>query len=670
MKRNTRNRYGWSLRGCGRIPSIAVGCLLLASLSASAETYALQSPDGRTVIRLSTDVDGLAVEVLRDGKSRLSPARIGLTLEGKGELGASPRPIDSKRGTRDALIQTPIYKKSRIADNGNELVVRFEGGWRVELHARNDGVAYRFATEYEGQVKVLDERAPLVFPDTNLTAYVGYNYGSYKGDLHQNSWESIYQKMPVSQIAKRRERLVYLPLLLEYADGTHLCVTESDLLDYPGWNLWRDADAEDRLDSCFARFPVAETCVRERVNFRVTERKPWLVETAGTRTYPWRVFLLADSAAKLVEADAVYALATSSRIGDAAWVKPGKVSWEWWNACNLSHVPFKAGINDATYRHFIDFASENRIEYIILDGGWQNPDVHLPELVAYGKERNVGLILWFSWADMLGREEESCAQYAKIGAKGFKIDFIDRDDALAVNFITRMAKAAATHHLVLDYHGMFKPTGLSRTYPNILNYEGVHGLECVKWENKTDFPANDCLLVFTRMVAGPMDYTPGAMLNANKESFRALRRRPMSQGTRCHQMALYTLFEAPLQMLCDSPVFYRRERECTEFIARVPTVWDETVALSGTPGIHAAIARRKGDAWYIGVIGNWDAQNLTLDTSFLGGGSWKAEVFSDGANAVREATDYIRTEREIESGKPLVVTLQPGGGWTARLTRR
>ncbi|MBR4172001.1 MAG: glycoside hydrolase family 97 protein [Kiritimatiellae bacterium] len=664
-----RNLYGCSARGLGVIQSLALTCLLLTSVVATAETYSLRSPDGRNEIRLGTSGGGLSYEVLRDGKSLLAPARIGLMLDGKGELGNSPRPIRAERKTHNDVIQMPIYKKSQIMDNGNELLVHFEGGWRIELHARNDGVAYRFATEYEGRVKVLDERAPLVFPDTNLTAYVGYNYGSYKGDLLQNSWESIYQKMPVSQIAKRHERLVYLPLLLAYSDGTHLCVTESDLLDYPGWNLWRDTDAEDRLDSCFARFPVAETCVRERVNFRVTERKPWLVETTGTRTYPWRVFLLADSAAKLVEADIVSALASPSRIGDASWVKPGKVSWEWWNACNLSHVPFKAGINDATYRYFIDFASENGIEYIILDGGWQNPDVHLPELVGYGKERDVGLILWFSWADLLGREEEACEQYAKIGAKGFKIDFIDRDDALAVNFITRMATAAAARHLVLDYHGMFKPTGLSRTYPNILNYEGVHGLECVKWETKTDFPANDCLLVFTRMLAGPMDYTPGAMLNAGRNSFYAFRTRPMSQGTRCHQMALYTLFEAPLQMLCDSPTFYRRERECTAFIARVPTVWDETVALAGTPGVNAAVARRKGDVWYIGAIGNWDAQKLSLDTGFLGGGNWNAEIFSDGNNAAREATDYIRTICEIESGKPLEITLQPGGGWTARLTR-
>ena len=642
------------------------------------ETVSVISPDGKNEIRLIAEQD-LQYAVLRNGKVRVAPTAISLTLEGKGVLGARPKVAGSKTRTVTGALKTPVYKKAEIAESGNETAVSFEGGYQVILRADNDGVAYRFATAFGGRVKVLDEVAALNFPSADLTAYVDYNWGNRsdpKQDKLQNSWESIYEKMKVSEVAPDKSRLVYLPLLLQYEDGVCLCVTESDLLDYPGWNLYRAGQDSARLSPWMARYPVSATVADNQRQRHVNDREPWLAETAGTRGYPWRVFILADQPIKLVESDLVYKLATPNKLaGDFGWVKPGKVAWDWWNDWNVSGVKFRAGCNTETYKYYIDFARKNGIEYVIFDEGWSvelkimeiHPDVDVPALIKYAEARGVGIILWCSWPQLVGRQHEVFKRYAEMGVKGFKIDFMDRDDQFVVKFLEETAAVAAEYKLLVDYHGMFKPTGMQRTCPNIINFEGVHGLEQLKWENGADFPSHDCKVVFTRMVAGPLDYTPGSMLNQTEKGFKANYSLPTSQGTRVHQMALMSLYEAPLQMLCDTPTQYLRNQACTDFMVKVPTVWDETVGLAGVVDAYAAVARRKGDVWYVSAINNWTARELTLDLSFLSG-AYRAEIFADGINADRDATDYTREVRAVEGGKPLTVRMAPGGGWTARLT--
>ena len=648
------------------------------SVALQAETVSLKSPDGKNEIRIIAE-DTLQYAVLRNGRSRVAPTAISMTVMDKGVLGAKPKVTGKEERVIRGVIKTPVYKKAAINENGNEAAVSFEGGYQVILRAYNDGVAYRFATAFGGTVKVTDERAAIAFPSPELTAYVGYNYGNKddgKQDKLQNSWESIYERVKVSAVAPDKTRLVYLPLLLEYPDGVCMCVTESDLLDYPGWNLYRDSKDNNLLLPWMARFPVSKTVEDNQRQRRVKEREPWLAETAGTRSFPWRVFVLADRPAQLVESDIVYALATPNKLkGDFGWVKPGKVAWDWWNDWNVSGVKFRAGCNTETYKYYIDFAARNGVEYVIFDEGWSvslkimeiHPDVDVPALVKYARARGVGIILWCSWPQLVGRQHEVFKRYADMGVKGFKIDFMDRDDQFVVKFLEETAAVAAEYKLLVDYHGMYKPTGMQRTCPNIINFEGVHGLEQLKWENGSDFPSHDCTVTFTRMVAGPLDYTPGSMLNQTKESFKANYAQPTSQGTRVHQMALMTLFEAPLQMLCDTPTQYIRNRECTDFMVKVPTVWDETVGLAGSIGAFAAVARRKGDVWYISAISNWKPRELTLDLGFLTG-TYKAEVFSDGINADRDATDYTRTVQTVKGGQKLTVKMAPGGGWTARLT--
>jgi alpha-glucosidase len=352
------------------------------------------------------------------------------------------------------------------------------------------------------------------------------------------------------------------------------------------------------------------------------------------------------------------------------------VAWDWWSGLNISHVDFKAGINTATYKYFIDFAAANKIRYIVMDGGWSvrgdimksAPDIDLPEIVAYGTQKNVAVILWASWIAILKQMDEAFPVYAKLGIKGFKIDFIDRDDQIAVASTYAIAKKAADYKLLVDYHGAFKPTGLQRTYPNVMGYEGVKGLENYKWANENQ-PRYAVTIPYIRMIAGPMDYTPGAMRNSNQANYRSIGSNPMSKGTRCHQLAMYVVYEAPLQMLADNPTAYMKEQECTDFIVKVPVTFDETFPLDGKVGEYVAVARKKGNTWFVGAMSNWTPREITLDFSFLPAGKYRAEVFMDGVNAHRDGTDYKKETVEVSSGEKIKIQMSGGGGWVARVEK-
>ena len=650
----------------------------LGAAAAFAETVSVKSPDGLNEIALDTD-GGLSYRVLRSGKTLIAPTPLSITIEGKGTLGAAGVVVESK-GSRavKGAVATPIYKKSSLSEDANEATVSFQGGWKVVLRARNDGVAYRFVTSFPGKVKVLSEEAGVTFPSKDVTTYVNFEHGSYKGDKLQNSWETVTQKLTAGTIPPEKEHICYLPLLAQYDDGTCLVVEESDLLDYPGWNLAKREGDGARLSACMARYPDPASIVNNQRQRRITKRFDYLAETDGARSFPWRVFAIAPCAAKLVEGDIVYALATPCRLKDTSWVKPGKVAWDWWNDWNVSGVDFRAGCNTATYKHYIDFASENGVEYVIMDEGWSkalrvmeiNPAIDMEGIVKHGEKRGVGIILWCSWPQLVGRQHEVFKRYSEIGVKGFKIDFMDRDDQFVEKYFEETAAIAAQYRLLVDYHGMHKPTGLHRTYPNVINYEGVYGLEQLKWTKFDDMPGSDVKTVFVRMSAGPLDYTPGSMINQTKRGFKANYALPTSQGTRCHQIALFTLFEAPLQMLCDSPTQYRRNQECFNFMRAVPTVWDETVGLAGDIDKFAAVARRKGDVWYVSSICGWTPQTLKLPTSFLGGGEWEAEIFEDGVNADRDATDYVHRRAVVKAGEPIEAKMSAGGGFAVRLARK
>ena len=652
------------------------GCALFGDCSVASAV----SPDGRNEIRLY--LKPLSYEVLRDGRQVVGKSRISFHVQDMRLMRDVERTTPVVSGGRlMGKVKTPVYKKEKISHNGYEALVDF-GKWAVRIVARDDGVAYRFETKFGGSIRVNAERADVLVPSSSARCWVHFTdrYG-----CEETKCKTLAARDVKTDNDKRK--LVYLPFVYSIG-GTTVAVTESDVRDYPIWNL-DESDGPALGGALFrARFAgwpkrayhfAGGTNRLERGGrwVKVEKHADWLVETDGTRTFPWRTFILADSPVKLAEADIVYALAApADKDADFSWVRPGKVAWDWWNDWEGKGVK---NCTTATYKRYIDFAAANGVEYVILDEGWSekldiwkfNPAVDVPEIIRYGKEKGVGIILWMAWAQVVGEEEKVASHFAKLGAAGFKVDFMDRGDAAVARFLEKFAAACAKERMLVDYHGAYRPTGLHRRYPNILNYEGVHGLEQMKW-NKGDpeFLDNDVKAAFVRMTAGPLDYTPGAMDNYKVGRYpQKAYSHPGSIGTRSRQMALMALYEAPLQMLCDSPSNYERNRESLAFMAAMPVTWDETRGLGGNPDSFVVIARRKGDVWYVAGITNADPRTYQLDTSFLGGGSWKMEMFRDSRQWRDNPMSYRHETISVRSGEDIAIRMASGGGFVARFTK-
>ena len=650
-------------------------CIALGMTAvAFAQTASVMSPDGKNTITVTTDPE-LSYSVKREGRVYVKPTPIALETAEHGTLGGAGLTFTEQKRSLKGKAPAPVYKKSAVDLAANAARLTF-GAWSLDIVARNDGVAYRFVTAFpEKEVTIARETAGVTF-DAGTRLCYGLHGPKPPHDVFQAGWEMIYKNGTVSDIPENKGRLVILPLAATFDNGI-MCVTESDLRSYAGLSFGRDGDSRERLISWQANEPTPDG-THESGRWRpVKKRQPYLAKVAGARTFPWRVFALAGKQADLLGSDIVWALATKCELKDVSWIKPGKVAWDWWNAWNINDRDFKGGINMPTYKDFIDFASANGIEYIIMDEGWSrnlslddvNPDLNLDELIAYGKAKNVGIILWAAWSKLWNRQEELMEKFEKMGVKGLKIDFMDRDDKEVEEYLEETARIAAKHHLLIDYHGMHKPTGMSRMLPNILNYEGVYGLEQLKGGPNGDFPRNDCQIPFTRMVAGPIDYTPGAMLNRSRALERNGWKRPGSMGTRAHQMALFTVFDAPLQMLCDTPSLYRRNQECTDFLAKVPTTWDDTIGLDGEIGKFVAVARRKGKDWWIGAITDWDERTIEMPLSFLGKGEWEIEIIEDDVDVDVFAEHYVKKTIRRKASDTLKIKMRTGGGWTAHLRK-
>ena len=676
-----------------RVFVMAVACVSILGSGCSwlggGDEIAAVSPDGRNKIRLY--LRPMAYEVLRDDRVVVAKSRISLR-------------IDGKRLAREAEEKTPVvstgrvmgkffpavYKKGKVFESGYETVVDF-GRWGVRLVARDDGVAYRFETRFPDRMRVAGERAGFSIPDRSAKCWVHF---TDRPGCEETKCQTLAADDVRTDTGKRR--MIYAPFVYRVG-GTTVAVVESDVFDYPvryfdeddssagaaafksvfpGWpkRTYHEADGGRRVESGGRRVMVEK-------------HADWLVETDGTRTFPWRAFALADRSAKLLENDIVYALARPAAAdADFSWVKPGKVAWDWWNAFDNKGYP--GGCTTETYMRFVDFAADNGVEYVIMDEGWSekldiwkfSPRVDVPRVVEHANRRGVGIILWMAWAQIVGDEERVAEHFAKLGAKGFKVDFIDRGDAEAERFLWKFAEVCSRNRMLVDYHGVHRPTGLSRAYPNVLNYEGVHGLEQMKWfDGNQDILANDVKLCFTRMTAGPMDYTPGAMDNyaigrypkrKSSGGGKDIYTNPGSLGTRSRQMAMIALYDAPLQMLCDSPTKYERNRECFSFMAATPTVWDDTVGLDGDPDSFVVVARRKGDVWYVAGITNDKSRIYQLDTSFLGEGEWKMEAFRDSRQNRDDPQAYSHDTIHVRKGETMAFQMAPGGGFVARFSRK
>ena len=653
---------------------LAILSLLLlignASFAAKEKKYVLSSPDGTLKVEISAGNE-LAYQVMHGNDTILSHSNIGLVLENGTIVGKTPRITGERRRKIKDNIESPFYRFKEFVATGNELDLKLKGGFGIIFRAYNEGVAYRFYTTQSSDIIIKEEQAEFNFKE-DYTAYLPYTTNDKKPMAM--AYQNVYDIIPLS---KAQPKLAFLPVTVD-CGSVKLTLLESDLEAYPGMFV-QSQQGKYGLKGVFAPYPAKTDFYPWRKQEYVTETTDFISRSRGSRSYPWRVLAITEKDTDMPVNNLVYALASPNRIGDTSWIKTGKVAWDWWNDWNLKGVPFKAGINMDTYKYYIDFASRNGLEFIVLDEGWYDPksgdmltvipELDLTELIAYGKSKGVEIVLWTVFNVLDSQLEAACKKYADMGIKGFKVDFLDRDDQTAVEMVYRIAEMTARYKLTLDLHGIYKPTGINRTYPHIINFESVFGMEEVKWTDiKNNMPLYDVTFPYIRMMAGPGGYTPGAMRNATKADWRAMYYTPASMGTRCHQLAAYIVHDSPFTMLCDAPTNYLNEQECVDFIASLPVEVDSTFIASGELGKYIVTVRKKDVNWYIGGMTNWDERDVQLDFSFLPEGmSYTAVLFKDGVNANKQAEDYRKETIRIDKDSRLTLHLASGGGFAMKL---
>jgi alpha-glucosidase len=632
----------------------------------------IQSPDGK--LELSIHLGDTLNYSLQLGKTNLiRNAHVGLELANGELLGKMPNLQQKKTRTATENIVSPNYRFDSFSISYNELNVKLKGNYGVVFRAYNEGVAYRMYTTFKTDIEIRNEIAEFNF-DKDYSCYLSYCNG--KKDPFAMAFQNTYDVKPLSMTSTTP---AFLPGTIDYGKGLKLTILESDLESYPGMFVQSQGTGKS-LKGVFAKLPSTTDLNAWRKQEYINGRGKNIAKVCGTRAFPWRVLAVSEKDTDMSVNNLVYALATPNRIGDYSWVKGGKVAWDWWNDWGISDIDFKAGINMETYKHYIDFAAENGIEYIVLDEGWYKPssgnmmqvipELNLPELVTYARNKKVGITLWTVFNVLDAQLEEACNYYSQLGIKGFKVDFLDRNDQKAVEMTYRIAEMTAKYKLTLDLHGFYTPTGLNRTYPNIINFESVFGMEEMKWSTiEKDMPLYDVTFPFIRLAAGPVDYTPGAMRNATKADFKDIYSNPMSQGTRCHQLATYIVFDSPLTMLADNPTSYRKEQECTDFIASLFLKTDETKILQGELGKFIVSARRNGNNWQVGALTNWDERDIVVNFNFLkDDATYKVELMHDGINANKQAQDYKHEIKYVTRDSVLNIHLAQGGGFAMKIS--
>ena len=647
-----------------------LACLLLLAAvvvlneKANAQSsYDLHSPDNRVEVRVRT-VGQIRYDVVVQTMPILENSTASMDIDHK-KLGMEPKVIDAKQSSHDQVVEPVVRQKfAKIRDHYNELRLTLDGGYSVVFRAYNEGVGYRFETSLpQKEVKVYSEEANFKFA-SNFVVYYPQEDSFYSHN------ERKYLPQHLNEIAP--QFFASLPAVVDASEREKIAIAESDVEDYPG--LWLRGTAPNfSLTGTFPPYPTKLVQTSDR-DYKPVENADYIAVTSGTRTYPWRVIGVAHNDGELLTNEIVYLLERPSQFEDTSWIKPGKVAWDWWNDWNIDRVDFHAGINTKTYEYYVDFASKYGISYIILDDGWYklgnllevNPELNMNELSAYAMKKNVGLILWASWKTLDDQLIPALDQFEKWGVKGIKVDFMQRSDQIMMEYFAKVCREAAKRHMLVDYHGAQKPATMMRTWPNLINTEGVRGMEWSKWSWESE-PKHNVTLPFTRMFLGPLDYTPGAMRNATKDTFAPINHQPMAMGTRCHQLAMYVVYDAPLQMLSDSPSNYLREPESMEFLGPVPTTWDDTRVLDARIAEYALVARRNGNDWYVGGMTDWDARDLNVDFSFLPDGNYTLDQYQDGVNADRDANDYRKTTTQVNRTTKLKIHLAPGGGWAGRI---
>lgn len=647
-----------------------IATLLYIATSVSADNYLVKSPDGKIAAELSTDKN-LSLKFRFNGSPLMAESSIGMKLKDGTEIGKNPKVKSHKLTNHKETVNAPFYRQQSFSTAYQELNVALKNGFGIILRAYDEGVAYRFYTQRGGQTIIENETGNYQF-GKDKKAWLPYTTNPEKP--FAMAFQNIYHE---TAIDTAKQTLAFLPATVDCGKAK-VTILESDLVSYPG--MWIQADG-DNLKAVFAPYPKEMAYYPWRHMSHVKTACDYIATSTGKRNYPWRVFAITEHDIEMPVNNLVYALASPNKIGDTSWIKPGKVAWDWWNDWNLKGVDFKAGINYETYKYYIDFACKHGLEYIVLDEGWYNSkegsilkpidEIQLPKLIEYANKKGIGIVLWAVFNVMDENLETICKTYADMGIKGFKVDFMDRDDQTAVEMIDRLAACTAKHHLILDLHGLYKPVGLNRTYPHILNYESVFGMEESRWtELKNDMPLYDVTFPYIRMMAGQVDFTPGAMRNGTKEDWRAIYNKPISMGTRCHQAACYVVQDSPFTMLADTPTNYEADEPYTQYIASLPVVFEKTIVPQGEIGKYIVTARKKGNNWYMGGQTNWDERDLTLKFDFLGDGNYEALVLKDGINANHNAEDYVIKTMTVNKQSQMDMHLASGGGFVIKLIKK
>jgi alpha-glucosidase len=626
-----------------------------------AKDYTVTSPNGKNVATVN---DSLSITVSHSGKTVV-------TIKARQAHAGNIKKLAGTKHMTET-IQAPFYRHNKIWTEGNQMDLTLNDGFGLQVRACNEGVAYRFYTTNKKVTIIKDEMADFVFPHDSK-AWLAYSTNDDKP--FAMAFQNYYDE---TLLSKAKDKYAFLPVTVESGD-VKVTILESDLRSYPGMFLKAESN---HLKAAFAKYPKKMAYYKWRGMSYVEETEDYIAKSTGARTYPWRVMAITEKDTEMPVSNLVFALATPNQIGDTSWIRPGKVAWDWWNDWNLKGVDFEAGINTRTYQYYIDFAAKNGIPYIVLDEGWYDsskgdimnpiPEIDLQGLIDYGRQKGVSIVLWTVFNVLDEHLTAACDKYTKMGIKGWKIDFLDRNDQTAVEMAERIAKTCAQYKLFVDYHGYFAPTGMNRTYPNILNYEGVFGMEEARWAKKdTDMPKYDVTFPFIRMMAGNVDFTPGALRNGTKENWVECYQNPVSMGTRCHQLACYVVHDSPFTMLCDAPTNYEREQDCVDIITSIPDNFDETRIIQGLIGNYIISARRYGSDWYVGGQTNWDEREVGFFLDFLSPGeSYQATIVCDGLNANHQAEDYMIQRKTLTSKDKLNIKMASGGGFLIKLMKQ
>ena len=647
-----------------RFVLLCVVFFLFCSVGIYGKNIELKSPDGSLGVDIQLK-DKIYYSVYAGNELLLKDCSMSLDLKDE-VLGRSPKLRNIRRNSVDETVKREIpMKNAEVRNHYNVLRMDMDGDYSVEFRAYDNGVAYRFITIKKGKREVLDEEYSINFPDSYL-AHLSQT------ESFKTSCEVPYTHIKTTEY-KNIDQMSYFPVLLETNNGYNILISEADLYDYPC--MFIKSSGNNGFRSVFPKCPLEFGEDGDR-SVKILREADYIAKTSGSRNFPWRFFVISNDVRDIVSNEMVYNLSSPCELVDYSWIKPGQVSWDWWNGATPygPDVNFVSGYNLNTYKYFIDFAARYDIPYILMDEGWAlstqdpytpNPQVNVHEIVRYGKEKGVGVLLWLTWLTV-EKHFDLFKTFSEWGISGIKIDFMDRSDQWMVNFYERVVKAAAENHLVIDFHGAFKPAGLERRYPNLLSYEGVRGMEYMG----NCIPENSLYFPFIRNAVGPMDYTPGAMISMQPESYKAERPNAASIGTRAYQLALYVVFESAIQMLADNPTLYYRNQDCTEFITSVPVTWDKTEVLDAKVGEYVVIARNKNRKWYVGAIcnGKETRRELTIDFSFLKESrEYRMTSFEDGINAGNQAMDYRKKESTVKSGDKIKIELARNGGWAAVL---